>query len=289
VGISLGKNIPALNAVTALDETSRKLSNTFERLSSGLRINSAADDSAALALATRVSSDSQIAAVGARNVSDGISALSIAESAITEITSITARIKELATEASNESYSSAQRTALDSEAQALADEFERIVSTTSYNGRLLLDGTFSGVSIQPGSGTAISLSISSLQNLSGGNILTATGTFTASGVSYGAALINGALGDLDGDGDLDQFGLGVNTAYVLLNNGNGTCCLAPGASRHDVEAMQSSNSTITEPKGRAEKGYCFSQPLASKSLRINSFWKVLYRNICSLIHETAGN
>jgi len=147
--ISLGNNLSALRSITSLTKSTRELSNSFEKLSSGLRINKASDDPAGLAMAEGLRADAMLAAVAVRNANDGISVVSIADAAMGEISSILGRMAELAEQSANGTYTTTQRSALASEFVALGSEVERIASTTAFNDMTLLSDS-SSISIQVG-------------------------------------------------------------------------------------------------------------------------------------------
>jgi len=147
--ISLGNNLLALRSITSLTKSTRELSNSFEKLSSGLRINKASDDPAGLAMAEGLRADAMLAAVAVRNANDGISVVSIADAAMGEISSILGRMAELAEQSANGTYTTTQRSALASEFVALGSEIERIASTTAFNDMTLLSDS-SSISIQVG-------------------------------------------------------------------------------------------------------------------------------------------
>lgn len=140
MAISLITNISSLRANTRLNDAQRLLSRSYERLSSGQRINSAADDAAGLAIADQLRALRLVSAVAIRNANDGISLLSIADHAISEISSVFIRMGELAEQAANGVYSVVQRSALDFEFVALSSEVERIALTTQFNGINPLSG-----------------------------------------------------------------------------------------------------------------------------------------------------
>lgn len=147
--ISLGSNLLALNAITNVTKSTRELSSSFERLSSGLRINKASDDPAGLAMADGLRADAMLASVATQNANNGISVISIADAALGEISSILGRMAELAEQSANGTYSTTQRSALASEFVALGSEIERIASTTEFNDLSLLSDS-SSISIQVG-------------------------------------------------------------------------------------------------------------------------------------------
>ncbi len=147
--LSLASNVASLQAQRDLANNSRQLSKTFERLSSGLRINSASDDPAGLALADGLRADAALASVAIRNANDGLSVTSIADAALGEIGNILTRMAELAEQSANGVFTTTQRSALSLEFTALASEIERIAVTTEFNDRALLSDS-SSISLQVG-------------------------------------------------------------------------------------------------------------------------------------------
>ena len=151
--ITINTNVASLKTQSRLGEATSALQKSYERLSSGLRINSAADDAAGLSISASLDTDTKVYAQGVRNLNDGISLLNIAEGAVDSLTNIVTRIEELAEQAGNGTLSYKQRTALDSEAQALRKEYLRIAQTTEFNGKKLFDGTTGNIILQAGYGT----------------------------------------------------------------------------------------------------------------------------------------
>ncbi len=149
MALSLSTNVSAINAQNNLSKTTAALNTTFQRLSSGLRINSAKDDPAGLAMADSLQTDARLAAVAIRNANDGISLTSIADSAMSEIGNILNRMGELAQQSANGVYTNTQRSALSAEFTALGSEIERIAKTTTFNDRSLLSNSQS-ISLQVG-------------------------------------------------------------------------------------------------------------------------------------------
>jgi flagellin len=138
--INIRTNVPSLTAQRRFGEASSRLNTSFERLSSGLRINRARDDAAGLAIAESLKADSKVATVGIRNASDGISIITIADQAIGQISNVLSRLGELAEQSANGVYGNVQRSALQNEFSALTSEIERIAFTTEFNGLRLLSG-----------------------------------------------------------------------------------------------------------------------------------------------------
>jgi len=140
MAINIRTNVPSLLAQRNLDLSSSRLQTSYERLSSGLRINRARDDAAGLAIAESLKADSRVAAVAIRNASDGVSIISIADQAIGQISNVLSRLAELSEQSANGVYANTQRSALQNEFSALLSEIERIAVTTEFNGLKLLSG-----------------------------------------------------------------------------------------------------------------------------------------------------
>src|SRR5690606_28370314 len=141
MALSIHTNYSALITNTALNKSNSALATNQQRLGTGLRINSAADDAAGLQIATRLNAQSRGMGVAMRNIGDGISLLQTAEGAFNEVTDIAQRMKDLATQAANDTNSADDRTALQSEFDELAAEMKSIVENTKYAGDKLFDGT----------------------------------------------------------------------------------------------------------------------------------------------------
>jgi len=140
MAVTLGSNIASLQAQRRLAVATDALSRTYEKLSSGQRINRASDDAAGLAIADNLRAQSRIATVAIRNANDGISTIAIADSALGEIGNVLSRLAELAEQSANGVFSVIQRSALSNEFVALGSEIERIANTTEFNGVKLLSG-----------------------------------------------------------------------------------------------------------------------------------------------------
>ena len=159
MGITLGSNIASLKAQRTLGLSTEQLSRTFERLSSGQRINRASDDAAGLAIADSLKASQRVATVAIRNANDGISTIAIADSALGEIGNVLSRLAELAEQSANGVFSTTQRSALSNEFVALSSEIERIATTTQFNGVTLLSGG-SALTLQIGFNSASTSQIS---------------------------------------------------------------------------------------------------------------------------------
>ena len=149
MAITLGSNIASLQAQRRLGNATQALGSTYEKLSSGQRINKASDDAAGLAIADSLRASQRVASVAIRNANDGISTIAIADSALGEIGNVLSRLAELSQQSANGVFSVVQRSALSNEFVALGSEIERIAVTTEFNGVKLLSGN-SAVVLQVG-------------------------------------------------------------------------------------------------------------------------------------------
>lgn len=147
----INTNVSSLNAQRQMVDSGKDLSTAMERLSSGKRINSAADDAAGLAIANRMTSQVRGLNQAVRNANDGISMIQTAEGALDEATNILQRMRELSIQAANGIYSGEDKDTLDAEVQELKSELTRIAENTTFNGQPLLDGTITSVDLQIGS------------------------------------------------------------------------------------------------------------------------------------------
>jgi flagellin len=160
MGLFINTNIGSLNAQRTLTSTSNSLSRSFERLSSGLRINGAKDDAAGLSITTRFSAQIRGLNQAVRNSNDGISLAQTAEGALNETTNILQRVRELAVQSANDTNNSADRDSLQAEVAQLKDELDRIASTTNFNGNKILNGDFLSQDLQVGANVGETISVS---------------------------------------------------------------------------------------------------------------------------------
>ncbi len=156
----INTNVMSLNAQRNLNKNQSALATSIQRLSSGLRINSAKDDAAGLAISERMTAQIRGLNQAARNANDAISLAQTAEGAMSTATDILQRIRELAVQSANSTNSSSDRQALNEEAQQLISELNRIATTTEFNGLKLLDGTFTAQQFQIGANANQTLSVS---------------------------------------------------------------------------------------------------------------------------------
>ncbi len=199
MGLSVNTNIAALNSYRNLSNTDNSLSKSLEKLSSGYRINRAADDAAGLAISEGLRSQIGGLKVAIRNTQDGVSVVQTAEGALTESHAILQRMRDLAVQSANGSNDTNSRSALNAEATALKDELTRIADKTTFNNVKLLDGSFSSQNFQVGyaAGDTISVSIKGASAGSGFSSthlgVSGTDLSTASGASAAISLIDTAI------------------------------------------------------------------------------------------------
>src|SRR5215471_12708648 len=155
----INTNIASLNAQRNLTTSQSGLATALQRLSSGLRINSAKDDAAGLAISNRFTTQINGLNVAARNANDGISLSQTAESALGELTNNLQRIRELAVQSANATNSASDRAALDQEVQQRLAEIDRIATQTSFNGQKVLDGSFGTAVFQVGANVGETISV----------------------------------------------------------------------------------------------------------------------------------
>src|SRR6056297_347450 len=158
----INTNVASLNAQRNLSESSGSLATSLQRLSSGLRINSAKDDAAGLAISERMTSQIRGLNQAARNANDGISLAQTAEGALAEVTNNLQRIRELAVQSANATNSTSDRQALQAEVDQLVAEIDRVAQQTNFNDVKLLDGTFSSQLFQVGANAGETISLETI-------------------------------------------------------------------------------------------------------------------------------
>jgi flagellin len=184
--LSLHTNASALSAQNSLGNTQKALSTSMTRLSTGFRINSAADDAAGLQIATRLKAQTSGMAVAMRNTQNSVSMLQTADGAFDEVSNMLVRMKDLATQAADASSSAADKTAMQSEYDALGTEIYNVMSNTSFGGnKLLKSGTIAAsMTFQIGASAAekMTVDVSGSMTTLGTDLLTATKNYAAAAV-----------------------------------------------------------------------------------------------------------
>ena len=220
MALTVNTNVASLTAQRNLTGSQGMLSTSLERLSSGLRINSAKDDAAGLAISERFTAQIRGLNQGVRNANDGISLAQTAEGALKEVTSNLQRIRELAVQSANATNSSSDRAALQSEVAQLRAEIDRVATNTSFNDIALLDGTFTSKVFQVGAGATETVSIDSIGSAKS-NTLGLRQGFTVTGQSIGTASDTANAGlTVTIDGVTTTFASAANDAKAIAYNLN---------------------------------------------------------------------
>jgi flagellin len=269
----INTNIASLNAQNKLNASQSALQTSLSRLSSGLRINSAKDDAAGLAISTRFTAQISGLNQAARNASDGISLAQTAEGALEGITNNLQRIRVLAVQARNATNSLTDRQSLDAEAKALKAEIDRVATTTSFNGVKLLDGSFVNAAFQVGANVGETITIATLVNaqsaaLGSSSVAQVTGAaataFTA--VTAGDLTINGtSVGAIAADtnaanraasiaaavnsvsGTTNVYATVLNSTQVTLTNSSGGNIVIAHAGATSSAAITGLTAATTAP------------------------------------------
>jgi len=198
----INTNIAALNALSALKSINRSLEKSQLKLATGLRINEVADDPAGFVISNRLRARSVGLTTAFNNVGTSKNVLAIAEGGLLNISDIIITIKEKVTQAASDTLGSAERNAIKTEIDQLTAEIDDIVNETLFNNIALIDGTYTGISIQTGEGTTNTLTLSISQN-HGSSSLTIDAAnvsdrvFTATGASIALSNVNTALETLN--------------------------------------------------------------------------------------------
>jgi flagellin len=241
MALGINTNIASLSAQNQLSKSQGLSNQALERLASGLRINSAKDDAAGLAISTRFDTQIRGLTVAQRNANDGISMVQTAEGGLDETVQNLQRIRELAVQAANGSNTNADRSLLQSEVNQRVSEITRIASDTQFNGLAVLDGSLgSGVAFQVGAnaGQTISIDFNSTMNAAGLGI-SGISISSAGGASAALATIDGALSQVNAfRADLGA----VQNRFESTINNLGT----------NIENLSASNSRIVDADFAAE-------------------------------------
>jgi len=224
----INTNVASLNAQNSLNKSQNSLQTSLQRLSSGLRINSAKDDAAGLAIVDRMTSQIRGLNQAVRNANDGLSVAQVAEGAMQESSNIMQRMRELAIQSANDSNSATDRANIQKEVSQLQSELNRIADTTTFNGKSLLDGSFAAQQFQVGTNAneTISVSVSSAratdlgaeQASSNANVGALTATADISG-NNGVAAVALSITGPDGTGSFTP--TAGDSAADIANDING--------------------------------------------------------------------
>ncbi|WP_295685021.1 flagellin [uncultured Nevskia sp.] len=250
----INTNVASLNAQRNLSSSQGALNTSLQRLSSGLRINSAKDDAAGLAIADRFTSQIRGLDVASRNANDGISLAQTAEGALGEVTNNLQRVRELAVQSANASNSATDRAALQGEATQLLSEVDRVANQTKFNGVSLIDGSFTSAVFQVGANAGETITVSSLVDANTaalGSVTSASAQSSAvSGISVLTAPVAGTL-TINGTDISTQIGAAgtsqqrVGQVVDAINNNSTTTGVNAAFDASTGKIVLSSESTIT--------------------------------------------
>ena len=226
MSLRINTNTDAFNSYRNLSVTQGQMSKSLEKLSSGFRINRAADDAAGLAISERLRSQVASLDQAKRNANDGISLVQTAEGSLNEVSSILTRLRELAVESSNGTVSAQDKNTLNQEFTSLVSEINRIGSSTQFNGIKLLDGSSSSVSFQVGAGNNASvdtLSVSLSAALSTSLSLNSLDIGSTGNQSYSISQIDSAINSVSSlRGSLgalqNRLGSTINNLAIQVEN-----------------------------------------------------------------------
>ncbi|MEW6989337.1 flagellin [Colwelliaceae bacterium 6441] len=190
MALYVNTNVSSINAQRQLSKSGNSLDTAFQRLSSGLRINSAKDDAAGMQISNRLLGQIGGLTQGNRNANDGISLAQTAEGALDEMTNMFQRIRTLASQASNGSNTDGDRAALQLEMRELGEEINRVANDTTFGGANLLDGSYSAeFQVGADANQVISMTMTEVAASSGGTV--ALASFSVSGLAAAASQISG--------------------------------------------------------------------------------------------------
>ena len=304
MSLVVNTNVASLNAQRSLSASSNELKTAMERLSSGKKINSAADDAAGFAIAERMTAQIRGLNMATKNANDGLSMLAVIENATNDVTDMLQRMRELAIQAANDTNGSADKDFLNAEVQSLVSEIDRVASNTQYNGTTILDGTLTNKNIQVGTeaGQTVGFSVNSIKtNSIGQNFITAevaTATAVTDTVTNGAVTdvvitvgaANAALfaaDDLVGLGQGDSADLGFSTVTnVDTTNGTITINHTQNAAVSDYETAFGNGSVDVV---RIDKTASSLQHISSISVNTASNANDALKAITAAIEQVAGD
>lgn len=212
MSLVVNTNIGSLNAQRSLASSSNELASAMERLSSGKKINSAADDAAGFAIAERMTAQVRGLNMATKNANDGLSMLAVIENATNDVTDMLQRMRELAVQAANDTNGGTDRGYLQTETNALAQEITRVAQQTKYNGETVLDGSFYGKTIQVGTdvGQNIEFSVAALDSWALGEAPVLAGQATSSVHDDVSNILTVSMADTTSFSVGDMVGFGDN-------------------------------------------------------------------------------
>jgi len=294
MALVINTNVMSLNAQRNLTTSGNQLAQSLQRLSSGLRINSAKDDAAGLAISDRMTTQISGLNQAARNANDGISLAQTTEGALQEVTSNLQRIRELAVQSANATNSDNDRVALDAEVQQRLAEIERIAGQTSFNGRKVLDGSFGNATFQVGANVGETIAVglnTSMKTDSIGKMSSATGDVnlvTLFGSTSGAAgAFTGAVSDAGASSAAETYSMTVGGVEVF-NFSHAAGAAAVTADATAVQAAIDDSKSALEAAGFTVTGSVATNDLAFSRADGKSFDIVVVNDFSGTAGGFAG-
>lgn len=239
---TINSNIPSLTAQRNLNTAQNSLTTTLQRLSSGMRINSAKDDAAGLSISERMTAQIRGLDQARRNANDGISLAQTAEGALQSSGDILQRIRELAVQSANASNSASDRSALNSEVQSLSQELQRIATSTDFNGQKLLDGSFSSAQFQVGANANQTITATSGNFQVGAYGNYRLGAMAANTEGGTGDMVKGSYDPASAPDRASMTQLGAGSASVIAASGDLTINSASGTTKINYIAGTSAES-----------------------------------------------
>ena len=239
---TINTNVMSMTAQRNLGTTSSSLATSMQRLSSGLRVNSAKDDAAGLAISERMNAQVRGLNVAARNANDGISLAQTAEGALGKVGDMLQRMRELAVQSANASNNGSDRTALQAEVTQLSQEIDRVAKTTAFNGTKLLDGSFANATFQVGANAGEGISIDSIVSVK----LDSMSSPSAMGYTTIQVSTEMALGSLT-----DLTAVAAGTLQINAVPGDNTSAVSLGAIKAAANATERAGQIVDAVNARS--------------------------------------
>ena len=238
MAMTINTNVVSINAQRNLGLSGSTLSTSMQRLSSGLRVNSAKDDAAGLAIAERMNTQTRGLTVAARNANDGISLAQTAEGALGKVGDMLQRMRDLAVQSSNATNSKSDREALQAELSQLRGEVDRVAKTTTFNGSKLLEGSFTGGVFQVGANAGDNITVGALSDVRADKLGTSV---------YGS----GEIVATDVTGATGMFGAGATASMTAADTTISITGAGAGAVAQKVTIKADANMTAEQALGKA--------------------------------------
>ena len=271
----INTNVMSLNSQRNLATNNASLGTTIQRLSSGLRINSAKDDAAGLAISERFTTQIRGLNQAARNANDGISLAQTAEGALAEIGNNLQRIRELAVQSSNATNSKDDRDALQKEVTQLQSEIQRVASQTEFNGTKLLDGNFAGQAFQVGANAGQLISVDSIANAQTTSLgatnfaVDVVGTAVSAGTVSGLAINGATIEDVTLTGATAADAGKLAAAINKKSSDTGVFAVVNGSNGVTLQSLKAGTATDITATGGAFSGLSVATTAATTAFQVD--------------------